>query len=86
MNLLGIVSIILLFITLFASYRLFVGPTIFDRLIALNVVSVIATIVFVIISIDTGLGVYLDIAISFVLLDFIGTIAFAKYLEGGEFQ
>ncbi|MFW5928454.1 MAG: monovalent cation/H+ antiporter complex subunit F [Thermoplasmatota archaeon] len=37
-------------------------------------------------SIDTSLGIYLDVAISFVLLQFVGTIAFAKYLEGGDFR
>ena len=86
MNLLSIVSFILIFIGLFASYRLFIGPTVYDRLISLNVVGVIVTIVLVLMSIETSLGLYLDVAISFVMLQFVGTIAFAKYLEGGEFR
>ncbi len=79
------ISTILIFIALIASHRLFIGPTIYDRLISLNVAGVILTIVFIIMSIDTGMGFYVDIAISFTLLNFIGTVAFAKYLEGGEF-
>ena len=86
MNLLSIVSFILIFISLLSSYRLFVGPSIYDRLISLNVVGVLVTIILVIMSINTGLGLYLDVAISFVMLQFVGTIAFSKYLEGGEFR
>ncbi len=85
MSLLAYISAILIFIALMTSYRLFVGPTIYDRLISLNVTGVVLTIVFIIMSIDTDMGFYVDIAISFTLLNFIGTIAFAKYLEGGEF-
>lgn len=86
MSVLSMISTILVFVTLFGSYRLFVGPTVYDRLISLNLVSVIATTILIIMSIDTGLGLYLDIAISFVMLNFVGTITFAKYLEGGEFE
>lgn len=85
MNHLGVLSGILILIGLLASYRLFVGPTIYDRLISLNVVGVIVTIVFIIISIETGMGFYVDIGISFTLLNAVGTIAFAKYLEGDDF-
>ncbi|MFO7792541.1 MAG: monovalent cation/H+ antiporter complex subunit F [Candidatus Saliniplasma sp.] len=86
MNLLSGISTILIFIALFSSYRLFVGPSIYDRIISLNVVGVIITVILTIMSIETGTGLYLDIAISFVLLDFVGTMAFIKYLEGGDFK
>lgn len=86
MNLLTIISFILIFIGLLSSYRLFIGPTIYDRLISLNVVGVIVTVILVIMSINSSLGLYLDVAISFIMLQFVGTIAFAKYLEGGEFR
>ncbi len=79
------VSVLLVFIALFASYRLFIGPTIYDRIVSLNVVGVIITIILILISMETDLGLYLDIALSFVMLDFVGTIALVKYLEGGEF-
>ena len=79
------VSIILIFIALLASYRLFVGPTVYDRLVSLNVVGVLITIILILISVETDLGLYLDIALSFIMLDFVGTIALVKYLEGGEF-
>jgi len=79
------ISVILIFIAILASYRLFLGPTIYDRLVSLNVVGVIITIILILISLETDLGLYLDIALSFIMLDFVGTIALVKYLEGGEF-
>ncbi|MBS3781246.1 MAG: pH regulation protein F [Candidatus Thermoplasmatota archaeon] len=85
MSLYTAISIILVFIALLASYRLFVGPSVYDRLISLNVVGVLITIILILISVETDLGLYLDIALSFVMLDFVGTIALVKYLEGGEF-
>ena len=85
MSLYYAISVILIFIAILASYRLFLGPTIYDRLVSLNVVGVIITIILILISLETDLGLYLDIALSFVMLDFVGTIALVKYLEGGEF-
>lgn len=86
MTIYSVISTILIFITLFASYRLFIGPTLYDRIISLNVVGVMVTIIMILMSIDTGLGLYVDIGLSFIMLDFVGTIAFTKYLEGGDFQ
>ena len=86
MTIYSLISTILIFITLFASYRLFIGPSVYDRLISLNVIGVIVTIILILMSIDTGLGLYLDIGLSFIMLDFVGTIAFTKYLEGGDFE
>ena len=85
MSLYSAISVILIFIAILASYRLFLGPTIYDRLVSLNVVGVIITIILILISLETDLGLYLDIALSFIMLDFVGTIALVKYLEGGEF-
>jgi len=85
LSLYSAISVILIFIAILASYRLFLGPTIYDRLVSLNVVGVIITIILILISLETDLGLYLDIALSFIMLDFVGTIALVKYLEGGEF-
>ncbi|MBS3817453.1 MAG: cation:proton antiporter [Candidatus Thermoplasmatota archaeon] len=85
MTLLSLIATILVFIALLASYRIFVGPSVYDRMISLNVVGVIVTIILITISVETGLGLYLDIALSFIMLNFVGTIAFIKYLEGGDF-
>jgi len=71
---------ILLIIAILSSYRLFVGPTIQERLISLSCVSVILIIILVILSFYYNNTFYLDISIAFLLLDFVGMIAFTKYL------
>ena len=63
-----------------ASYRLIIGPTIQDRLVSLNTISIISIVILVLYSFESGNVFFLDIAISFLLLDFVGMIAFTKYL------
>lgn len=67
-------------VTIFASYRLIVGPTIQDRLVSLNTISIISIVILVLYSFGSDNTFFLDIAISFILLDFVGMIAFTKYL------
>jgi len=70
-------------ISIFSSYRLIVGPTIQDRLVSLNTISIISVVILALYSFESNNVFFLDIAISFLLLDFVGMIAFTKYL-GGE--
>jgi multisubunit Na+/H+ antiporter MnhF subunit len=67
-------------VSIFTLYRLIVGPTLQDALVALNSISIIFIAILVMYSIHTGNPFFLDIAISFLLLDFVGMIAFTKYL------
>lgn len=69
-----------------SSYRLIRGPTVQDRLVALNSISIIFIIILAIYSFETGNMFFLDVAISFLLLDFVGVIAFTKYLGGEEIK
>jgi len=71
---------LLLIAAVLSSYRLFVGPTIQDRLVSLSCVSVILIVVLAILSIHYNQTFHLDIAIAFLFLDFVGVIAFTKYL------
>jgi multisubunit Na+/H+ antiporter MnhF subunit len=70
-------------ISIFSSYRLIIGPTIQDRLVSLNTISIISVVILALYSFESKNVFFLDIAISFLLLDFVGMIAFTKYL-GGE--
>jgi multicomponent Na+:H+ antiporter subunit F len=67
-------------------YRLIVGPSIQDRLVAVNSISIIFVIILALYSFDTGNMFFLDVAISYLLLDFVGMIAFTKYLGGEEIK
>ena len=67
-------------VAIFSAYRLIAGPTIQDRLVSLNSISVIFIIILALYSLESKNVFFLDIAISFLLLDFVGMIAFTKYL------
>lgn len=71
-------------VSIFSSYRLIVGPTIQDRLVSLNSISVIFIIILALYSLESQNVFFLDIAISFLLLDFVGMIAYTKYLGQEE--
>jgi len=74
----------LLAVSIFSAYRLIVGPTIQDRLVSLNSISIIFILILALYSLDTENVFFLDISISFLLLDFVGMIAFTKYLGREE--
>lgn len=74
----------LLGVSIFSAYRLIFGPTIQDRLVSLNSISIIFIIILALYSLDSKNIFFLDIAISFLLLDFVGMIAYTKYLGHEE--
>lgn len=76
----------LIAVSICSSYRLIVGPTIQDRLVAFNSITIIYIVILALYSIETGNVFFLDIALSFLLLDFVGMIAFTKYLGWEGFK
>jgi len=60
--------------------RVIIGPTLADRVLALDLLTVIAMGFVGGIAIRTGLTLYLDIAIGLALLGFLATIAFTRYM------
>lgn len=73
-------SVILSFI------RLYKGPSVADRVIALDLIITIGTGVVAAYSIRTGQALFLDVAMIFALIAFLGTIAFSFYLSKGKKQ
>lgn len=65
---------------LIAIIRVVIGPTLADRILALDLLTVIAMGFVAAIAIRTGLMLYLDIAISLALLGFVATVALARYM------
>jgi multicomponent Na+:H+ antiporter subunit F len=63
-------------------YRIIKGPTIPDRMVAIDIFGILVVGVCSIIAIDTGKSYILDIGIAWIILSFIGTITLAKYLSG----
>jgi multicomponent Na+:H+ antiporter subunit F len=67
-------------------YRVGRGPTAPDRTVAIDILGTLVVGFCAIYSIITKKDLYMNIAISWSLLNFIGTLALAKYLEGRSFD
>jgi len=67
-----------------AFARLVRGPALGDRALALDLISTISVAVAAVVAIRFRSTVYLDVAVVLGLIAFIGTVAFARYLERGE--
>ena len=61
--------------------RLAKGPTAADRVVALDLISTEGIGIIVIYAITMHKQVLLDVAIMLALISFLGTVAFARYLE-----
>lgn len=61
--------------------RLARGPTLPDRIAALDLIAVLALAMAAVYAMYTREEVYLDFGIALALLTFVGTVAFASYLE-----
>ena len=68
---------------LLAAIRLFRGPTAADRAVALDVLTLVVTPIMVGYAVLSGRSVYLDVALVYALLSFLGVIALARYLDRG---
>ncbi|WP_127145615.1 cation:proton antiporter [Pelagibacterium montanilacus] len=62
-------------------YRIVVGPTLPDRVLALDMLIAVAIGYIVVVAIRTGFTLYLDIAISLGLVGFLSTVAFARFIH-----
>lgn len=78
------VVLLALSLALFAAfYRLVRGPSLADRVVALDLMAVLAAGLIATYAIHTEQRVYLDAAIVVALIAFLATVAFARYLEKG---
>lgn len=63
--------------------RVFKGPSVYDRLNGLGVIGTDAILILVLLGFLSGRAdMYVDIAIAYAILGFIGLVVIAKYLEG----
>jgi multicomponent Na+:H+ antiporter subunit F len=72
----------MLSISLILSFvRFLIGPSVADRVVALDVVAILVIGIIAVNAIGTNQPVFLDAAIVLALVSFLGTVAFAHYLE-----
>ncbi len=83
---LGPLMFILALCAFLCLYRIGRGPTAPDRTVAIDALGTLLVGFSAFLTLFTGKGFYLTVAITWALLSFIGTLALAKYLEGRPFD
>jgi multicomponent Na+:H+ antiporter subunit F len=68
---------------LFSILRLVKGPTAIDRVIAIDVLTITSITIVVLLAHLEGRFIYVDVAIVYGLLSFLGVLAVARYSEKG---
>lgn len=70
------------------SIRVIIGPTLADRILALDQMVAIAIGFIALIAVKSGFSLYVDIALALGLVGFLATAAFARYLlmSGGAIE
>lgn len=81
-----IINLVYLMLTialLLAFLRLSKGPSLPDRVVALELIATLVAAIVGVHAIDTGVSSFLDIAIVLALTAFLAAIGFARFLERG---
>ncbi|MFC1872667.1 monovalent cation/H+ antiporter complex subunit F [Chloroflexota bacterium] len=79
------IAILLLILITLCLYRVAVGPTVFDRIIAAGLVGTKGVILLLLIGyIYKRMDMFVDIAIIYAMFNFISVIMICKYFESGK--
>jgi len=85
LTLLEQIALVLMAVAVLLSMaRLVLGPTAPDRIVSADTLSVIATVMLVGFAIVFGSSLYLDVALIYGTLAFVGVVALARAIEGGR--
>jgi multicomponent Na+:H+ antiporter subunit F len=87
LNAIGEITLLTLGVALLVAFiRLVKGPTLPDRIVALDLFGVLVVGLIVVLAGWSGVRATLDAAIVIALVGFLGTIAYATYVERGDPQ
>ena len=79
-----LVAAVLIFLgTLFGVLRLILGRTLVDRIVAVDMLTVVSISLIALYAHVAGRFIYLDVALVYGVLSFLGVLAAARYLERG---
>jgi multicomponent Na+:H+ antiporter subunit F len=77
-------AFVLIFLSMvFGIIRFVIGPEIVDRVVAIDLLTIIAIAVIALLAHIADRFIYLDVALVYGLLSFLGVLAVARYLEKG---
>jgi multicomponent Na+:H+ antiporter subunit F len=79
------ITLLLIAVTMGLSlYRALAGPGVFNRVAAVNIIGTKTIAILVVMGYYFERPYFSDIALLYAMINFIGTLVFAKYLERGE--
>lgn len=81
--LLGIAGVLIFFSVLFGVVRLVLGRTVVDRVVAIDMLTVVSIGMIALYAHISGRFVYIDVALVYGLLSFLAVLAIARFLEKG---
>ena len=79
----GLATCMMLVGMVLAMFRFILGPDSVDRVIAFDAMTIISLSLIAVIGHFSGRFIYLDVALVYGLLSFLGVVAVARYLERG---
>ena len=83
--LLASVAVALVLVMMLSLYRVVSGPTIFDRLTGLGLIGSKTIVLLMVLGTwSERVDLYVDIALSYGLISFVGTLGLAKFFEVGS--
>ncbi|KAA1002409.1 cation:proton antiporter [Paraburkholderia panacisoli] len=80
---LRIATVLIFFAILFGVIRLILGKTLIDRIVAIDMLTVISISLIALYAQVSGRFVYIDVALVYGLLSFLAVLAMARFLERG---
>jgi multicomponent Na+:H+ antiporter subunit F len=76
-------SILIFFAIVFGIFRLIMGPETVDRVVSVDLMTIVTIALIALLAHQEGRYIYLDVALVYGLLAFLGVLAVARYLEKG---
>lgn len=67
-----------------ALTRAFIGPTLYDRVLAMNMFGTKTVLIIAVAGFMAGRPEFLDLSLVYALINFIGTLAVLKFFEFGD--
>lgn len=84
-NMFEIAAFVIVLAAVLVLYRLFVGPFVFNRILAVNVLGTKTVVILILVGFIYGRpDIFLDIAIVYALINFIAVLSFLRYVETGR--
>ncbi len=65
---------------IFATIRLLKGPTLADRVVALDLISILLVAMLALFALASTIATYMDAAVVLALVAFLGTVALARFM------